>query len=223
MTGCGADWRHVFTDPPSGYRVIAPDLRGHGASSDPAGDFTFRRCASDVRGLLGHLGLTQVKAIALSGGGLVALHLATAYPETLKSMVLVSAPPYFPEQVRALQRRFTQDTVGAAEMERLRRVHCHGESQIEQLFAITRRLAEDYDDVSFTPPSLARITADTLVVFGDRDPLYPVSLAFELNAAIARSYLWVVPNGGHGPVFGENAASFVRTALAFLRGDWNQS
>ncbi len=63
--------------------------------------------------------------------------------------------------------------------------------------------------MNFTPPYLGTITADTLIVFGDRDPFYPVSLGLELRAAIPRSYLWVVPNGGHGPLFG-NAGSQIR-------------
>ena len=77
-----------------------------------------------------------------------------------------------------------------------------------------------YDDVNFTPPYLGKITAETLIVFGDRDPLYPVSLAFELRAAIPKSHLRVVPNGGHGPVFGDAAPRFAETAVAFLRGEW---
>ena len=65
--------------------------------------------------------------------------------------------------------------------------------------------------------------AETLIVFGDRDPFYPVSLAFELRAAIPGSYLWVVPNAGHGPVFGDNAPRFAETATAFLRGGWKRA
>lgn len=57
---------------------------------------------------------------------------------------------------------------------------------------------------------------------GDRDPLYPVGLALEMYAAIPRSCLWVVPGGGHGPVFGEMADGFRRTSLAFLRGEWER-
>jgi pimeloyl-ACP methyl ester carboxylesterase len=76
--------------------------------------------------------------------------------------------------------------------------------------------------VNFTPPYLATISAETLIVFGDRDPLYPVSLAFELHAAIPGSYLWVVPNGGHAPVFGDGAARFAEAATAFLRGAWKR-
>src|SRR5437667_4639894 len=75
-------------------------------------------------------------------------------------------------------------------------------------------------DVNFTPPVLGTITARTLIVFGDIDPLYPVRLAFELRESIPRSSLWVLPNAGHGPVFGPNAVRFGETANAFLRGDW---
>ena len=41
-----------------------------------------------------------------------------------------------------------------------------------------------------------------------------------LSSAIPKAYLWVVPNGGHGPVFGDAALRFAETALSFLRGEW---
>jgi pimeloyl-ACP methyl ester carboxylesterase len=77
--------------------------------------------------------------------------------------------------------------------------------------------------VTFTPPYLSTIAAETLIVFGNRDPLYPASLAFDLQTAIPRSYLWMVPNAGHGPVFGDDAPRFVETSTSFLRGDWKQT
>jgi pimeloyl-ACP methyl ester carboxylesterase len=135
-------------------------------------------------------------------------------------MVIVSAPPYFPEQVRVMQRQYSEAMLGEAEMERMRQRHPRGEAQLRDLFAMTRAFAETVDDVNFTPPYLATITADTLIVFGDRDPLYPVSLAFELKSAIPKSYLWVVPNGGHGPIFGDQAPQFIDTTFKFLRGAW---
>jgi len=219
--GSGADWRYLFKDPPAGFRLIAPDLRGHGASTDPSRAFSFRQCALDVRALLDHLGIERIKAIGLSGGGIALLHLATIEPARVASMVVISAPPYFPGEARAIMQNFSEATVGEAEMARMHQRHRRGEAQIRQLFDMARGLADSYDDVSFTPPSLARITADTLVVFGDRDPLYPVSLAFELQRAIPRSHLWIVPNGGHGPVFGAAAAPFAATASSFLRGEWH--
>jgi pimeloyl-ACP methyl ester carboxylesterase len=182
--------------------------------------FSFRQCALDVQSLLRHLQLPRVKAIGLSGGGIALLHMATLDPSSIESMVVVSAPPYFPEQARVLQRQFSESMAGEGEMERTRKRHKRGTEQIQALIEMVHAMAESYDDVNFTPPYLATITAETLIVFGDRDPLYPVSIAMEMYAAIPRSYLWVMPNGAHGPVFGGAAAQFSTTALAFLRGEW---
>ena len=107
----------------------------------------------------------------------------------------------------------------------MRAWHIHGESQIQALIAQTRAFSINDADVGFTRDALAAVSADTLIVFGDREsfqgePLYPVSLAFELHEAIPRSFLWIVPNGGHGPIFGAHAPAFVATATAFLRGEW---
>jgi pimeloyl-ACP methyl ester carboxylesterase len=219
--GAGSDWRYLFPEPPPGFRLIAPDLRGHGASTNPSDEFLFREAARDIQALLRHLGIERTTAIGLSGGGLVLLHLATMQPSVISSMVLVSAPPYFPAQARALQRQASEAMFGAQELELMRQRHTQGPGQLERLIAHTRAFADRYDDVSFTPPHLATITAETLIVFGDRDPLYPVSLVLELHDAIPRSHLWVVPNGGHGPVFGDRAAQFAETALSFLRGEWS--
>jgi pimeloyl-ACP methyl ester carboxylesterase len=71
--------------------------------------------------------------------------------------------------------------------------------------------------MSFTADRLSAIGAPTLIVAGDRDPLYPVELAVELYRGIPRAFLWVVPNGGHGPIFNEQREEFVRRALPFLR------
>jgi pimeloyl-ACP methyl ester carboxylesterase len=158
-----------------------------------------------------------VPAIGLSGGGITLLHLATSHADAIAAMVVVSAPPYFPEQARAIQRQTSEALLGEATMAHMRASHTRGEGQIQQLLQYSRALADSYDDVSFTPPLLSTIAAATLIVFGDSDPFYPVSLAFDLHAGMSRSRLWVVPGGGHGPIFGEHAPAFAATALAFLR------
>ena len=215
--GTGGDWKHIFKEPPAGFQLIAPDLRGHGSSTNPANTFSFRDTARDVLALLRQLGLQRVKAIGLSGGGITLLHMAVMEPDAVGAMVVVSAPPCFPDQARALQRQLSEAMLGEVEMDRMRRCHTQGEAQIQQLLTYGRAMADSYDDVSFTPSSLSEITAKTMIVFGDSDPLYPVSLAFELHAGIPRSSLWVVPGGGHGPIFGDHAARFSETALTFLR------
>ena len=61
------------------------------------------------------------------------------------------------------------------------------------------------------------ITASTLIVYGDRDPLYPIEMGVAMYHAIPCSDLCVVPNAGHGPAFFGAAPQFAQTALAFFR------
>jgi pimeloyl-ACP methyl ester carboxylesterase len=214
--GHGPDWRFIFTEVPAGYRLIAPDLRGHGRSTGGGPTYSFRQSALDVLALLDRLQVPRVKAIGLSGGGITALHLATIQPDRVSAMVVVSAPAVFPDLARSIQRTYSEAALAPDERERMRQRHPRP-GQLEMLFAQVRAMA-DGDDPRFTPDQLAAIRADTLIVFGDRDPLYPVSLAVDLREAIPRSWLWVVPNGGHGPVFGRAAPLFVDIALTFLAG-----
>ena len=132
-------------------------------------------------------------------------------------MGVISAPPRFPEQAKQIMRQFSEAMIGETEMARMRVRHRRA-GQIEDLIAMTRGFADSDDDVNFTSADLATISANTLIVFGDRDPLYPVSMAVELYTAMPHAALWVVPRGGHGPVFGDAAARFREIALPFLRG-----
>jgi pimeloyl-ACP methyl ester carboxylesterase len=176
--------------------------------------------AHDVFGLLDRLGIERFQAIGLSQGAKTLLHIATQQPERVDAMVLVSATPYFPEQARAIMSQMTPENRSDAEWQQMRQWHRHGDEQIRKLWRQMHELKDSYDDMNFTPPYLSTIKARTLIVHGDRDPLYPVHLAMEMYSAIPRSYLWIVPNGGHGPIFGEMAGPFATTALAFLRGAW---
>jgi len=219
-TGVGANWRLIFKDPPDGYRLIVPDLRGHGSSTNPSGKFTFRQSALDLFALVDHLGIERFKAIGMSFGAKTLLHAATQQSARVEAMVLVSATPYFPEQARSIMRKSSTENRTDAEWQQMREWHKHGDEQIRALWGMSDAFKDSYADMNFTPPYLSTITASTLIVHGDRDMLYPVDLAVEMYTAIPRSYLWVVPAGGHCPIFGDAAAQFRETALAFLRGEW---
>src|SRR5262249_11909246 len=209
--GRGASWPHVFPADPHGYRIVVPDLRGHGRSTNPSRQFTFRQCARDVVALLDALHVDRVKAIGLSMGAKTLLHVATQDSDRVSAMVLVSATPYFPAPMRAMAATFDADRLTADEWTALRKRHVHGDDQIRALWEMTRGFATSYDDMAFTPPLLATIRARTLVVHGDRDPLYPVELAVELYRSIPDAALWVVPRGGGRPGFGRAGAPLART------------
>ena len=215
--GCHEDWiyagREEFV---KHYALIAPDARGHGRSSNPGRTITHRQCAADTLALLDYLKIERCKAIGLSMGGNILLHMATMQPERIEAMVLVSATMYFPEQSRAIMRQVPVENQPASEWVTMRKRHKLGDDQIRALFEWQHGMKDSYDDMNFTPESLSRIQASTLIVYGDRDFLYPVEMGVEMYRAISRSALWVVPNGGHGPVFLEAAPQFVKTTLAFF-------
>jgi pimeloyl-ACP methyl ester carboxylesterase len=218
LTGTGSDFQHVFDLDALAetHRVIAPDARGHGRSTNPPPAFTFRRCALDVLALLDALGVERARAIGVSLGANTLLHVATEQPARIHTMVLVSGTPRFPEPTRAALRAAAAAARSPDEWAAMRARHGYGDAQIAALWQLPRSFAEDPTDMSFTPERLARVTARTLVVSGDRDPLYPVELAVELFRGIDRASLWVVPGGGHSPIFPPRREDFVRVALPFV-------
>ncbi|MFY9607876.1 MAG: alpha/beta fold hydrolase [Blastocatellia bacterium] len=220
FTGCGSNWEPFISDLAREYQLIVPDLRGHGSSTNPSNSFTFRQSARDVFALLDRLEVESFKAIGVSGGAKTLLHMATHQPGRVEAMVLVSATPYFPPQARAIMRETTPENRSEEEWKMMRQWHKRGDEQIRALWLQGNRFKDSYDDMNFTPAYLSTITARTLIVHGDRDPFYPVELALEMYAAIARSHLWVIPNAGHGPIYADQKDAFIKTASAFLRGDW---
>lgn len=219
LTGTAGDWVHAFDWKALGakFPLIAPDARGHGRSTNPSGAFTFRRCALDVLELLDSLAIERVRAVGMSLGAKTLLHVATEARERISAMVLVSATPRFPEATRALFRAAAGAEHAPDEWAAMRTRHVHGDAQIAALWQLPARFAEDAHDMSFTRERLAAIRARTLVIAGDRDPLYPVELAVELYRGISGSALYVVPGGSHGPIFGGEQPSFEHRVLEFFR------
>ena len=220
FTGCGRDWQYAGREQlRPGHRLIVPDARGHGLSDNPGGAFDHRRCAHDALALLDALGIDHCRAIGLSLGGNTLLHMCTLQPTRIRAMVIVSATPRLPEQARALMRATDADGLPPAELARLEAAHPRGEAQIRALLDIQRGFADSHDDLCFTAATLGRIRARTLIVQGDRDPLYPIELSVELYRGIPDAALSVVPGGGHLPVFLEQAPAFVGMARRFLAAD----
>lgn len=218
LTGTHDDFLHALdvSSLRNDWRVIAPDARGHGRSTNPTGHFSIRTCAADVIALLAHLELDSVCAIGASLGAKTLLHVAVQAPQAVSAMVLVSATPRFPEPTRDLFRQAAAAAHSEDEWAAMRLKHPRGDAQIEALWRMPRQLADDPSDMTFSAHDLSTIRARSLVVSGDRDPLYPVELAVELYRGLPGSALYVVPEGGHLPIFSEARAAFESRALEWL-------
>jgi pimeloyl-ACP methyl ester carboxylesterase len=75
-----------------GFRVIAPDLRGHGWSSKPAGDYRKDALMRDVLGLLDRLGIERVSWAGHDWGTYVGLLAALRHPERIERFVAMAIP-----------------------------------------------------------------------------------------------------------------------------------
>jgi pimeloyl-ACP methyl ester carboxylesterase len=221
FNGSGQAWERLTPEFAKHYQVILPDLRGHGRSTNPSNKFTHRQSALDVFALLDALGIKQFKAMGISTGGMTLIHMATQQPARVEAMVLIGATIYFPEQAREIMRKATVESLTPETYERRRQIHKRGDGQIRMLQQQFHDFKDSYDDMNFTGPYLSTITARTLIVHGDRDQFFPVQIPLEMYRSIPKSFLWIIPRGGHVPIF-DPVVPFVPATLKFLQ-DWPQA
>ncbi|MFC5404714.1 alpha/beta fold hydrolase [Cohnella soli] len=88
---CGSSlyWEKVYPMLCEQYRVIMPDLRGHGESSSPSGNYSMRVMADDIAALLEALQIEKVVMFGHSLGGYVTAAFAEHYPDKLAGFALI--------------------------------------------------------------------------------------------------------------------------------------
>jgi 3-oxoadipate enol-lactonase len=89
------NWGGSFATLRRRFRVIAPDLLGHGRSGGPAPDFRLEDCADDMAELATALGIERFIAAGYSMGGLIAQLLWRRHPELTSGLVLCASSRNF--------------------------------------------------------------------------------------------------------------------------------
>ncbi|QEL57480.1 alpha/beta fold hydrolase [Chromobacterium paludis] len=93
----------------AGYRVIAPDFAGHGASARLSAPLGVPRLAADCVALLDHLQLAQAHIVGLSLGGMAAQQLALDAPARVRSLtVACSFPSTASDEAKQMLAAWTQ-------------------------------------------------------------------------------------------------------------------
>jgi pimeloyl-ACP methyl ester carboxylesterase len=117
-------------------QVIAADFQGHGRTGDIDRPLTSAALASDVVGLLRHLGIARADVFGFSVGGAVALHLAIKHPELVRKLVVSSVSfhpdgdrPENSEAVEAL----TVDAIAGTPMEQDYRAKSPNPDKLQEL------------------------------------------------------------------------------------------
>lgn len=216
FTGSGADLVQGFNQLSMDYQLIIPDLRGHGRSTNPSKQFTFKQAALDIFALLEHLHVNECSAVGFSGGGCTLLQMAYQHPEKIKSMTIVSATPYFPQQSPEIIKQYSIQNKTEEKWIAMRRIHFHGDEQIRMLWEQADKMCYSNDDMNFTAEMLSEIKTKTLIVQGDRDPFLPIELTIDMYKSLPNACLWIIPNGGHVPISADSTQEFISYLRKFL-------
>jgi pimeloyl-ACP methyl ester carboxylesterase len=102
-------WRKQIPALAQRFRVVAPDLRGFGASDKPKGIAAYRTSvvAGDIVGLIGAFGSERAHVVGHDWGGGVAWTVATLHPEAVDRLVVLNCPHPVVMR-RALRSNWTQ-------------------------------------------------------------------------------------------------------------------
>lgn len=200
-----------------GRRVVGLDALGHGQStrSHDSADYGEGRMSRDVSALVDHLGVTSFDYLGYSMGGVIGLRLAVA--ETRLRRLIVAGIGEGVLAQGGVDRRVL-DTALLAEGLRADDVSSYPDmvrcfrAGVEAMGNDRLALAAHADAVARDPIPLDRITAKSLLIAGDGDPLAvrPEALA----GAIPDCRLVVVP-GDH--VAARLCPQFTQAVLDFLR------
>ena len=86
-------WRHQLVAlGAAGFRVVAPDLRGYGASDKPPRGYDAYTLSSDVAGMVRALGARDAVLVGHDWGGVLAWTVATLHPGIVRRLVVVDMP-----------------------------------------------------------------------------------------------------------------------------------
>ncbi|WP_055492266.1 alpha/beta fold hydrolase [Streptomyces sp. TP-A0356] len=223
-------WAPQLTEFPRTRRVIAPDLRGYGASPVVAGVTPLRTFADDIAALLDDLGVDRFVLAGLSMGGQIAMECWARFPDRIAGLVLADTFAAAETDEGRQGRYATADRLlregmrGYADEVLHRMVAPYADADVathvhrmmtatspEGAAAALRGRAErpDYRDL------LTRVTVPALVVVGEDDTYTPVADARALQAALPDATLHVVAGAAHLPNL-ERPEEFNRALGEFL-------
>jgi pimeloyl-ACP methyl ester carboxylesterase len=91
MINSSRHWEEVARRLAGSYRVIAPDLIGHGEAATPRGDYSLGAHAASIRDLLTTIGVERATIVGHSLGGGVAMQFFYQFPQRTERLVLISS------------------------------------------------------------------------------------------------------------------------------------
>ncbi|OBB72539.1 alpha/beta fold hydrolase [Mycobacterium sp. 852014-52144_SCH5372336] len=227
MAGSSETWRAVIPQLSRRYRVIAPDLLGHGQSDKPRGDYSLGAFAVWLRDLLDELGVSKATVVGQSLGGGVAMQFVYQHPDYCQRLVLISSgglgpdvgwtlrllsapgsefllPLIAPRAVLAAGNRLRNwfSTAGiqsprGAEM--WSAYSSLADAQTRHAFLRTLRSVVDYRGQAVSALNRLHVASEMpiMAIWGDQDRIIPVGHAYVAQEARPECRLEVLEGVGH--------------------------
>ena len=217
FNGTGQAFAPILNPLSEHYRLYIPDWRGHGRTINPTGTIIHSELARDTAAFITALGLDRTHICGFSSGGMQLLFLALEYHHLVHSLTLVSATYTFDEHAKAKVRE-ARASVTKEWIDSLiaRHGEIHGVNYAHTLLDHWANSVLRPGELPFTPDDLSRITCPTLIIHGDRDDFFPVTIPVTMYQAIPRSQLCILPNCRHGLLGEISLAVFTTILLDFL-------
>jgi pimeloyl-ACP methyl ester carboxylesterase len=229
MAGSSATWRAVIPELSKKFRVLAPDLLGHGESTKPRGDYSLGAFAASLRDLLDELGISRATVVGQSLGGGVAMQFTYQHRDYCQRLALISSgglgpdlnwilrilsapgaelvlPVVAPRPVLNVGNKLGSwlKSVGvqsprASEM--WSAYSSLADQQTRQAFLRTLRSVVDYRGQAVSALGKIHVShgLPTLLIWGEEDRIIPVAHGYAAHDAVPGSRFEVLPGVGHFP------------------------
>jgi len=205
--GLTETWRvwEPFIKPLSAhYQLIIPDIRGHGETNNPADVLSPRMVATDLLELLDALQIEELRVVGYSFGAHTALRMAASQPSRIISMITIAGAHRLIGSSESVHQSMVDTDIELEwYLDIARAWHPDGEEQLQRVWrqGIAGALEADFQ---MTDEEIQSISAKTLIIQGDRDDFFPISVPLSLDENISNTELWIIPNTYHTAMFYQN-------------------
>jgi pimeloyl-ACP methyl ester carboxylesterase len=208
-------WGHQVPALAKNYRVIVMDSRGHGRSTRNAQPFSYTLMASDVVGLLDHLGIPKVAIVGWSDGAIIGLSLAMSHPDRLTQLFAFAA---------------NSDPSGVKDVDKspvFREFIARAEKEYDALSPTPGLYKSFVAEIShmwasqplWTAANLGAIKVPTWISDGDHDEAIKRENTEFMAGAIPNAGLLIQPDVSHFAML-QAPQQFTDDVLRFLAGRW---
>jgi pimeloyl-ACP methyl ester carboxylesterase len=229
MAGSSATWQAIIPQLAKKFRVIAPDLLGHGMSAKPRGDYSLGAFAVFLRDLLDELGVDRATVIGQSLGGGIAMQFAHQHRDYCERLALIGSgglgpdlspllrmlsapgaefvlPVVAPQPVLNLGNKLGVwlTSAGIQSPRAGQMWHAYSslsDAQTRRAFLRTLRSVVDYRGQAVSALSKLHIAEGlpVVLIWGEDDRIIPVAHAYAAHDAVPGSRLEVLEGVGHFP------------------------